>query len=114
MTVKRFEIKDSILKEGNVIIDNEKEYTFPVLDNTFNFMFCKALNELHEEKNRLLLQNGTMEEEIECLSEENQFLKQRLAEQNDVEWLRNNTVWEVMPSSHRTYISTIYHRRNDE
>ena len=93
MTGKRFTIKDSILKDGYVIIDNEKEYIFPVLDSTLNYMFCKALNELHEE---------------------NQLLKQRLAEQNDVEWLRNNTVWEVMPSSHRTYTSTIYHRRNDE
>ena len=53
MTEKRFTIKDSMLKNGYVIIDNEKEYTFPVLDSTLNYMFCKALNELHEE-NQLL------------------------------------------------------------
>ena len=51
---------------------------------------------------------------LNTLHEENQLLKQRLAEQSDVEWLRNNTVWEQMPSNRRTFISTIYHRRNDE
>ena len=51
MTEKRFVIKpSSIVTDGFVIIDKEKKYTFPVLDSTLNYMFCKALNELHEEK----------------------------------------------------------------
>lgn len=50
MTEKRFTIKYSTLNDGYVIIDNEKEYTFPILHSTLNYMFCKALNELHEER----------------------------------------------------------------
>ncbi len=36
-----------------VIHDSEKEYTFPILDSTLNYMFCKAMNELHEENEQL-------------------------------------------------------------
>ena len=54
MTEKRFVINPSaIVTDGFVIIDKEKKYTFPVLDSTLNYMFCKALNELHEENKRL-------------------------------------------------------------
>lgn len=89
MTAKRF----TIPKGYRVIKDNVTDECATFYDNDDGETFLKWLNELHEE---------------------NQLLKQRLAEQNDVEWLRNNTVWQVMPSSHRTYTSTIYHRRNDE
>ena len=93
MTEKRFEphLFDDEVNERyyDGIIDNEDD-----TDVIVNYQYiCNLLNNLHEE---------------------NQLLKQRLAEQNDVEWLRNNTVWEMMPSSYRTYISTIYHRRNEE
>lgn len=55
MTDKRFVIKlSAIVTDGFVIIDKEKEYTFPVLDSTLNYMFCKALNELHEEKQSVI------------------------------------------------------------
>ena len=40
------------------------------------------------------------------LAEENQRLKQRLAEKDDIKWLRENTVWEIMPSNRRTYTTT--------
>ena len=54
MTDKRFVIKpSSIVTDGFVIIDKEKKYTFPVLESTLNYIFCKALNELHEENERL-------------------------------------------------------------
>ena len=54
MVEKRFVIKpSSIVNDGFVIIDKEKDYTFPVLESTLNYMFCKALNELHEENERL-------------------------------------------------------------
>ena len=44
MSDKRFNIKPSaIVDDVTVIIDSEKQYTFPVLDSTLNFMFCKAL-----------------------------------------------------------------------
>ena len=54
MAEKRFVIKpSSIVTDGFVIIDKEKKYTFPVLDSTLNYMFNKALNELHEENEEL-------------------------------------------------------------
>lgn len=54
MTEKRFTIKPSmIVDDVTVIIDNQKEYTFPVLDSTLNYMFCKALNELADENKKL-------------------------------------------------------------
>ena len=79
MTAKRFTIKPSmIVDDVTVIIDNQKEYTFPVLDSTLNYMFCKVLNEQHETIQRLK-QNITellsvdIEEE---LLKENEQLKQ--------------------------------------
>ena len=86
MTEKRFTIE----KKGGMFYIFDNGNLIPVSDGQ---PICDLLNTLHEE---------------------NQLLKQRLVEQNDVEWLRNNTVWQVMPSSHRTYTSTVYHRRNDE
>ena len=54
MSDKRFNIKPSaIVDDVTVIIDSEKQYTFPILDSTLNFMFCKALNELAEENEQL-------------------------------------------------------------
>ena len=47
-----------------------------------------------------------VETDLNRLYGENQLLKQRLMERDDVEWLRNNTVWEVMPSNRRTYSRT--------
>ena len=48
---KRFEIKPSVMCNNKYVIhDSEKEHTFPVLDSTLNYMFCKALNELNDEK----------------------------------------------------------------
>ena len=47
---KRFEIKQSVMDNNRYVIhDSKKEYTFPVLDSTLNYMFCKALNELSDE-----------------------------------------------------------------
>lgn len=71
MTDKRFVIKPSaIVTDGFVIIDKEKKYTFAVLDSTLNYMFCKALNELHEENERLrehfIYLIGTALEDKEC------------------------------------------------
>ena len=54
---KRFEIKPSVMDNNKYVIhDGKKEYTFPVLDSTLNYMFCKALNELSEENKELKLQ----------------------------------------------------------
>lgn len=87
MTAKRFIFHHDV--DGVDYIEDESNGICLVCDE----LMCRVLNELHEE---------------------NQLLKQQFVKQNIVEWLRNNTVWEVMPTSHRTYTSTIYHRRNDE
>ena len=51
---KRFKIKPSVTYNNKYVIhDSEKEYTFPVLDSTLNYMFCKALNELSDENEQL-------------------------------------------------------------
>lgn len=54
MTEKRFNIKPSaIVDDVTVIIDSEKQYTFPTLDSTLNYMFCKVMNELADENEQL-------------------------------------------------------------
>ena len=61
---KRFEIKPSAMDNNKYVIhDSKKEYTFPVLDSTLNYMFCKALNELSEEKKELQFQCNYLQEE---------------------------------------------------
>lgn len=62
---KRFTIKPSmIVDDVTVIIDNQKEYTFPVLDSTLNYMFCKVLNEQHETIEQLKQQMLNLEEDL--------------------------------------------------
>lgn len=93
MTGKRFTIDE----EGN-ITDTETDRTLYV-ENKYtecNY-FLKLLNQLSEENEKLKAQLKDCEYRIT---------------DKEVEWLRENTVWEVMPSSHRT--STTYYRRNDE
>lgn len=67
MTEKRFYIIPSVLVDDvTVIIDNGKQYTFPVLDSTLNFMFCKALNELSDENKQLKQQIKKLESQLYC------------------------------------------------
>lgn len=55
---KRFEIKPSAMYNNKYVIhDSKKEYTFPVLDSTLNYMFCKALNDLYDENQELKKKN---------------------------------------------------------
>ena len=77
---KRFTIKPSIIVDGFVIIDKEKEYTFPVLENTLNYMFCKALNELYEENQGLQSSNLEYEDALGRLEEINEQLKEQVGE----------------------------------
>lgn len=61
---KRFEINPSVMYNNKYVIhDSKKEYVFPVLDSTLNYMFCKALNELAEEKKELQFQCNYLQEE---------------------------------------------------
>ena len=88
---KRFEIKQSAMNNNRYVIhDSKKEYTFPVLDSTLNYMFCKALNELSDENEQLRKENDMLSCELSVsvnkeisrncriteLEEENKQLKQ--------------------------------------
>lgn len=56
MTKNRFEIvKSKLIKDGWVISDKLKQFTFPTLrgDKRALFSYCKALNELSKENERL-------------------------------------------------------------
>ena len=49
MIEKRFYERDSTIKNGlKVIIDKDKQYTFPPLPKESNHMFLKALNDAYE------------------------------------------------------------------
>jgi hemerythrin-like domain-containing protein len=79
MTQKRFVIKpSSIVNDGFVIIDKEKKYTFPVLESTLNYMFCKALNELTEENEERKRAMRIAEYYNKQLEDENKKLKKYL------------------------------------
>ena len=70
MTAKRFEIvKSKLIKDGWVISDKLKQFTFPTLkgDKRALVSYCKALNELHEENNELRLQLNL------CSDQRNEF-----------------------------------------
>jgi hemerythrin-like domain-containing protein len=79
MTQKRFVIQpSSIVNDGFVIIDKEKKYTFPVLESTLNYMFCKALNELTEENEERKRAMRIAEHYNKQLEDENKKLKKYL------------------------------------
>lgn len=70
------------------------------------------LNELHEDTKRVVFDReqyidtiNDLQSNNKRLTEENKWLKTAL-KYNDVDWLRDNTVWEIMPSKHKTYTIT--------
>ena len=77
MSKKRFVIKPSVIvTDSFVIIDKNKKYTFPVLESTLNYMFNKALNELHEE-------NKTFREALQELKEIGDYQAMTIKEFDD-------------------------------
>lgn len=94
MTAKRFNIKPSaIVDDVTVIIDNQKEYTFPVLDSTLNYMFCKVLNEQHEDLKHELTVSKALRDVVRELLKENEQLKTELKairEERDKEFAIGN------------------------
>ena len=93
MTAKRYS-HDAI-----VIVDHLKE----------DLIYINGKDELLE----LAEYVDRLQEDIKQLKAQLKDCEKRVTDK-EVEWLRNNTVWEQMPSNRRTFISTIYHRRNDE
>ena len=76
------------------------------------------------EELKLLIQNWEAldEEKDEQLNKQNQTLKKLVKENErlkqiindkEVEWLRDNTVWEQMPTSKRTVTKTTFGDKND-
>ena len=85
MTAKRFSWNGTSDGIGS-IMDNET-------GGYLSYSQCiTALNNLHEKN--------------QTLKAENMMLKQQLKEQDDVKWLRENTVWETTPTSRRTFSTT--------
>ena len=74
---KRFEIKPSAIYNNRYVIhDSKKEYTFPVLDSTLNYMFCKALNGLAEENKQLKEYKQSVNDALRSWSQKNLTAKQ--------------------------------------
>lgn len=59
---ERFYIKESILKDRSVIQDREHKYSFPILQDTMNFMFNRALNELNNACDFLAIESESLED----------------------------------------------------
>ena len=74
---KRFEIKPSAMYNNKYVIhDSKKEYTFPILDSTLNYMFCKALNELNDENKQLKQYKQSVNDVLKSWSQKNLTAKQ--------------------------------------
>ena len=75
---KRYDIKPSkIIENGFCIQDDEKEHSFPTVDDKSHLiMYEKALNEQDERIKQLQIEIMGQSEEIEILSDENKRLKQ--------------------------------------
>ena len=77
MTEKRFVVEKYSVRDMSI----DKKYvnsSYHIGDNGIAQSLCDLLNELYEENKKLLRRNGAMEEEIECLSDENGQLKAQL------------------------------------
>lgn len=98
---KRFEIiKSNLIIDGaRFIKDNENEYTFASTFETATLItYIKALNKLNDDNKQL--------------KKENEQLKKQLSDK-EIEWLRDNTVWEQMPTNKSTVIKTTLGDKND-
>lgn len=74
---KRFEINPSAMYNNKYVIhDSKKEYAFPVLDSTLNYMFCKALNELNDENEQLKQYKQSVNDVLKSWSQKNLTAKQ--------------------------------------
>ena len=73
---------------------------------------CDLLNELHDEILTLKSVNIEYEDALARLEEKNEQLKQIITDK-EVEWLRDNTVWEQMPTSKPTVTKTTLNDKND-
>ena len=121
MTEKQYgkkidDIDDNII----VITDNGNDFAWFLNDVCTDEQVDKIvdlLNKLEDENRQLRVELGThkhplwstreAERIVNELKQENKRLKQVIIDK-EVEWLRNNTVWEQMPTSKRTVTKTTF------
>jgi hypothetical protein len=90
-------------------------------DNLSVYDVARLLNELLEENEQLKSSNLEYEDALARFEEKNQQLKEEVdywkkrtlnreneyAIEDSVKWLRENTVWEQMPTNIRTFTKTV-------
>lgn len=111
--------KNKSLKEHNnkLLI---KPFLTDILPEAIEIMSTNK--KLEKENEKLSFQNSNLMKEVaeysrkaKELEKKNNQLKQQLKDK-EIEWLRNNTIWEQMPSSHvpRTTLSPNQQRKGDD
>ena len=126
--LNQFNDENKQLKKENLDLSEELDYYKAKCASleTGLFQADKENRQLKIENNslKLLVQNWEAldEEKDEQLDRQNQSLKKlvkenaqlkQLINDKEVEWLRNNTVWEQMPTSKRTITKTTFGDKND-
>ena len=120
MTEKRFIDNDVEYVENQSFTDNLTGKIYWIDNGLDEIVEC--LNNLHEENQALkkhikvldqseeasIKYNLKLAEENQKLKEENKILRKNLSDK-DIEWIRNNTTWEQMPSNHKTITKTSDH-----
>ena len=128
-SLKRFQWDyKELLEKENLDLSEELDYYKAKCASleTGLFQADKENKQLKMENNslKLLVQNWEAldEEKDEQLDRQNQALKKlvkenaqlkQLINDKEVEWLRNNTIWEQMPTSKRTITKTTFGDEND-
>ena len=105
MTKKQFENRlNTNLKKWHIlnpVWDNEKGDALNV------FKMINLLNELSNKNKKLEKENLDLSEELDYYKAKCASLETGLFQaQRDVEWLRENTVWEQMPTSNQKKTKT--------
>ena len=93
--------------EYNYVEGAKGDYIYDVNDNRMMWeldCICELLNTLHDEKEQLKSENEQLRNEMKQILNDDGFV---------CEWLRNNTVWEQMPSSKRTVTKSISIENNN-
>lgn len=134
---KRFRIIEKDVYKIFLLMDNDEVLLEFDIDNGVIYEdienICNILNELNDENEELKQDYNSLRRTAyhidkiahvdreyaerlykrnQQLEQENKQLKQQQLIDKEVEWLRNNTVWEQMPSSKRTFSKTRYFSKN--
>ena len=89
--------------------DEVDEHIFDEAGNYECYTLKGAVELLNDKQNVIddVLKNCEYERRMHIkFKRENEALKQRIIELDEVKWLRENTVWESMPTSRRIFTQT--------